>query len=87
MTKRWLKRARITADPAGDLIAIMRRHADDADLPPRFRHIGAMRAYLRSKGASYEALTAVTVSADTRDGSTSIRLMSNQGRSTMRDRP
>jgi hypothetical protein len=29
--KRWLKRARTTADPAGDLIAIMRRHADDAD--------------------------------------------------------
>ncbi len=61
MTKRWLKRVRRTADPAGDLIAILRRHTDDADLPRPFRHIGAMRAYLRSKGASHEALAAVTV--------------------------
>jgi hypothetical protein len=55
-TKRWLARARITDDPAGDLIADMRR---DPDVPSRFDSIEAMRSYLHRKGACRAALAAV----------------------------
>jgi hypothetical protein len=51
-----LRRARITDDSAGDVIADMRR---DPDVPPLFHHIGEMRSYLRLKRAPTEALAAV----------------------------
>jgi hypothetical protein len=54
----WVKRARITKSPAGDLIADMR---EDKDLPDVFANIGAMRAYLRAHNACSEALAAVPI--------------------------
>jgi hypothetical protein len=53
-TGHWLRCARITGDPAGDLIADMCR---EPDLPSLFRNIEDMRGYLRSKGACPEAIT------------------------------
>ena len=56
-TATWLRSARITDDLAGDVIANMR---SDLNVPPMF-HISEMRSYLRVKGASIEALTAVPI--------------------------
>jgi hypothetical protein len=58
VTKTWLAKSRITDDPAGDLMADMRR---DAALPPLFRNIREMRAYLVSRGGCPEALQAIPV--------------------------
>jgi hypothetical protein len=55
-TANWLRRTRITNDPAGYVIASMRR---DPNVPPLFHHIGEMRGYLRRKCAPTEALAAV----------------------------
>jgi hypothetical protein len=57
-TAHWLRRARITDDPVGEVIANMRR---DPDVPPLFQHINEVRSYLRRKGASTEALAAVPI--------------------------
>src|SRR6266446_5954487 len=57
-TRRWVAKARITDDPAGDLIADMRR---DPALPGLFPNIQAMRDHLRRRGACREALAAVPV--------------------------
>ena len=59
----WLEAARRTDDPAGDLIADMRRdfERNPADFPRLFPSITAMRAYLRAKGACHEAMRAVPV--------------------------
>jgi hypothetical protein len=57
-TANWLRRARITDDPVGEVIANMRR---DPDVPPLFQHINEVRSYLRRKGASTEALAAVPI--------------------------
>lgn len=54
--KEWLSVARVTDDPAGDLIADMRLARD---LPPIFKNKEAMRGYLRCKGACREAIAAV----------------------------
>jgi hypothetical protein len=50
---RWLRHARITDDPAGDLIADMRR---EADLPALFGNLEEMRSYLRGRNACREAM-------------------------------
>jgi hypothetical protein len=52
----WLLRMRVTDTPEGDLIADMR---DARDLPQHFDSIDAMRGYLWSKHACWEALAAV----------------------------
>jgi hypothetical protein len=57
-TADWLRRARITDDSMGDLIADMRR---DPNVPPLFNHIDEMRSYLTLKGASIERLAAVPI--------------------------
>ena len=57
-TANWLRRARITDDPVGEVIANMRR---DPDVPPLFRHINEVRSYLRRNCASTEALAAVPI--------------------------
>lgn len=57
-TERFLAKARCTEDPAGDLIADMRR---DANVPRLFASIGEMRDYLVSRSACREALEAVPV--------------------------
>jgi hypothetical protein len=57
-TTRWLAAARNTDDPAGDLIADMRR---DPALPGLFSNVGEMRSYLQRKGACAEALAALPV--------------------------
>jgi hypothetical protein len=57
-TTRWLAAARSTNDPAGDLIADMRR---ESDVPPLFANIREMRSYLRKKGACAEAMAAVSI--------------------------
>src|SRR5262245_42747600 len=49
-TGQWLRHARITNDPAGDLIA--ERH--DPGVPRLFPNVEAMRGYLRSRGACRE---------------------------------
>jgi hypothetical protein len=54
--QRWLAKARITGDPAGDLIADMRR---DANLPRLFGNIHEMRRYLQGRGACPEAIQTV----------------------------
>lgn len=48
-TSRWLKRARITNDPVGDLIGDMRT---DPDIPRLFPNLKSMRDYvsIKSKG-------------------------------------
>jgi hypothetical protein len=59
-TRLWLRRVRITDDPAGDLIGDMRQQMlSGFELPRVFANIGAMRAYLRDRGASSQALDAV----------------------------
>ena len=55
-TANWVRSSPITNDPAGYVIAGMRR---DPNVPPLFHHIGEMRSYLRLKGAPIEALAAV----------------------------
>ena len=55
---RWLRHAGITEDPAGDLIADMRRVAD---LPALFGNIEEMRSYLRSRNACREAMAAAPI--------------------------
>jgi hypothetical protein len=57
-TKQWLAHARITDDPAGDLIADMRREQET--MPSLFKNIREMRAYLVSRRACPEALEAVS---------------------------
>ena len=59
----WLKHARTTDDPAGDLIADMRHEVrrDPASIPRLFGNVGEMRGYLRQQGACREALDAVPV--------------------------
>jgi hypothetical protein len=57
-TQAWLAAAQITDDPAGDVIADMRR---DPDIPALFKNIDAMRDYLRTKGACREALAALPI--------------------------
>lgn len=57
-TQAFLAKARSTNDPVGDLISDMR---SDADVPPLFKNIGAVRSYLLMKGASREAIAAVPV--------------------------
>jgi len=57
-TANWLRRARITDDLVGHVIADMRR---DPNVPPLFRNINEVRSYLKLKGASIEALTAVPI--------------------------
>ena len=52
------RRSRITDDPAGYVIAGMRR---DPSVPPLFHHIGEMRGYLRRRYAPTEALAAVPI--------------------------
>jgi hypothetical protein len=52
----WLKVARATDDPEGDLIEDMRR---DKNLPRLFSNIGQMRSYLRQKRACQGALNAI----------------------------
>jgi hypothetical protein len=55
--KEWLRRARVTDGPEGDLIADMR---SDAAVPGLFPNIGAMREYLQSRHACRrEAIAAV----------------------------
>ena len=54
----WLTAARVTDDPAGDLIADMRR---DKTIPSLFGNIREMRSHLRLRGACPEALAAVPV--------------------------
>jgi hypothetical protein len=54
--ERWLRVARVTDDPAGDLIADMRA---DRRLPALFP--GSMRAYLKSLNACSGALEAVPI--------------------------
>jgi hypothetical protein len=55
-TKTFLRRARVTDDPVGDLISDMRR---DPHVPRLFGGLRDLRAYLRSRGACPEALAAV----------------------------
>ena len=57
-TANWVRSSPITNDPAGYVIAGMRR---DSDLPPLFHHIGEMRGYLRRNCAPTEALAAVPI--------------------------
>jgi hypothetical protein len=57
-TANWVRSSPITNDPAGYVIAGMRR---DPNVPPLFHHIGEMRGYLRRKCAPTEALTAVPI--------------------------
>jgi hypothetical protein len=57
VTKTWLATALITDDPAGDLIADMRREQET--MPSLFKNIRDMRAYLVSRRACPEALAAV----------------------------
>jgi hypothetical protein len=55
----WLERARITDDPAGDLIADMKA---DRNLPLRnVTSFGALRSYLISKNACHEAIKAARI--------------------------
>jgi hypothetical protein len=55
-TGQWLRRTRITDDPADDTIADMCR---DPSVPTLFRNIKTMRDYLQSKGACQEAMETV----------------------------
>jgi hypothetical protein len=57
-TRNFLAHARVTDDPAGDLIKDMRR---DKTLPPLFGSIKEMREYLHRRGACLGALEAVPV--------------------------
>jgi hypothetical protein len=57
-TANWVRSSPITNDPAGYVIAAMRR---DPNVPPLFHHIGEMRGYLRRKRAPTEALAAVPI--------------------------
>jgi hypothetical protein len=57
-TANWARRSRITDDPAGYVIAGVRR---DPNVPPLFHHIGEMRGYLRRRYAPTEALAAVPI--------------------------
>ena len=57
-TQEFLARAHITGDPAGDLIADMRR---DPAVPALFGNIREMRAYLQRRGACPGALEAVPI--------------------------
>jgi hypothetical protein len=55
----WLKHARTTDDPAGDLIADMKA---DRNLPLRnVTSFGALRSYLISKNACHGAIEAAQV--------------------------
>jgi hypothetical protein len=57
---RWLKSARITDNPEGDLIADMRRefrHHPER-FPRLFANIGEMRSHLKWQGACREAMQA-----------------------------
>jgi YozE SAM-like protein len=59
MTKwqRWLSRAKVTDDPAGDFVTDMR---DDRQAPKTFASLGDLRAYLRSRRACDGALGAAS---------------------------
>jgi hypothetical protein len=54
----WLVRARITDDPAGDLIADMR---GDRNLRRDLTSLEGLRAYLRSRNACHEATRAARI--------------------------
>ena len=54
---KWLETARVTNDPAGSLISVMRRNA--AELPAQFRDVGHMRGWLRFHGAERADIEAV----------------------------
>jgi len=55
-TRQWLKRAKITDDPEGDLIADMRT---DPDIPHLFINRKRMRDYVRFKAGDPAILAAV----------------------------
>lgn len=57
LTTTWLASARVTDDPAGDLIADMRREQET--MPSIFKNIREMRAYLVSRRACPDAMEAV----------------------------
>jgi hypothetical protein len=61
--QRWLGAARVTDDPAGDLIADMRRDmlARPDEFPRLFGGVRSMRAHLEKRNASVEAHAAVPV--------------------------
>ena len=54
----WLARARITDDPAGDLIGDLLK---DHNLPRQIPSLEALQAYLQSRNACHEAIKAGSV--------------------------
>jgi hypothetical protein len=57
-TREWLAGARVTNDPAGDLISRMKK---DPRVPGSFESIDDVRTYVRTHGESRVALAAVPV--------------------------